>query len=116
MLGEFWMMNEFHNEVAGFGMKGIQTVGYDPSKKKYIGTWVDSATNHLWLYEGTVVDNKKLVLEAKGPNLVTSGKEALFRDSYEFMSESEIRVTSEMQGEDGKWITFMTGAAVREKK
>lgn len=114
VLGNFWIMNEWTNEMQGASLIGIQTIGYDPNKKKYVGTWVDNMMNHMWQYEGVVVDRKKLILEAKGPNFTAPGKEAMFRDSYEFLSDNEIRVTSEMQGEDGKWITFMTGTAKRQ--
>jgi hypothetical protein len=44
-----------------------------------------------------------------------AGKLAKFRDVYEFKSQDEIATTSQMQGEDGKWITFMTGTAKRKK-
>jgi hypothetical protein len=57
-----------------------------------------------------------LTLEAKGPNFMTGGEETLFRDVYEFKSKDEILATSQMQGPDGEWITFMTGTSKRVKK
>lgn len=114
MLGGFWVVNEWNTDMADISMRGIQTIGFSTAKKKYVGTWVDNMMNHMWQYEGTVVDGKKLILEAKGPNFMSEGKEALFRDSYEFISEDEMKVTSEMQSEDGKWITFMSGTAKRD--
>lgn len=114
ILGGFWVVNEWNNEMDGASVIGIQTIGYDPGKKKYVGTWVDNMMGHMWKYDGTVVDGNKLILEAKGPNFAAPEKEALFRDSYEFVSKDEIRVTSEMQAEDGKWVTFMTGTAKRK--
>lgn len=91
-------------------MSGIQTIGYDPAKKKYIGTWVDSMMNHLWRYEGTVDGlGKTLTLEAEGPNFMGDGKMATFRDVYEFKSADHIAVSSMMLQQEGQWITFMTG-------
>lgn len=113
MLGGFWVVNEWDNDVPGATMHSIQTIGYDVKKKKYVGTWIDNMTNHMWQYEGTVADGRKLMLEAKGPNFMEPDKETLFRDSYEFVSEDEMKVTSEMKGTDGKWITFMTGTVKR---
>jgi hypothetical protein len=114
MIGEYWVVNEMQSTPQGIPMQGLQTIGYDPAKKKYVGTWVDSMVNHLWLYEGTVDESgKKLTLEAEGPNLLADGKLTRFRDAYEFKTPDHILVTSSMLGEDGQWITFMTGDAKR---
>jgi hypothetical protein len=119
MLGEFWVVSEYRGdwvvsenrgETGGTSMTAIQTIGYDPEKKKYVGTWVDSMTTFIWKYEGTVDESgKTLTLEAEGPNFMAAGKLAKFRDAYEFKSKDHIVATSSMQGEDGKWVTFMTG-------
>lgn len=116
MVGGFWVVNEMKSEVMGFPMQGVLTVGYDPTKKKYTGTWIDSMVNHLWHYEGTVdKTGKKLTLETEGPNFMTDGKLTKFRDAYEFKTADHILVTSAIQGDDGKWMTFMTGDAKRTK-
>lgn len=116
MLGGFWVVNESTMNVPGMTMNAIQTIGYDPEKKKYVGTWIDSAMNHLWHYEGTVDEGgTKLSLDAEGPNFMDAGKTAKFRDAYEFKSPDHIVVTSSMMGEDGEWVTFMTGEARRKQ-
>lgn len=46
--------DEMQSNPQGTPMCGIQTIGYDATKKKYVGTWVDSMMNYLWLYEGNV--------------------------------------------------------------
>ncbi len=117
MLGGYWVVNEMKGETAGMAMQGLQTIGYDPEKKKYVGTWVDSMMGHMWQYTGSVDKTGKILsLEAKGPSFMTDGKETLFRDVYEFKSKDEIVATSQMQGPDGEWITFMTGTSKRVKK
>src|SRR5262245_16328553 len=69
MLGSFWAVSEYDNNVMGTTINAIQTVGFDPEKKKYVGTWVDSAMHHMWKYEGTVDESgKNLTLEAEGPS------------------------------------------------
>ena len=115
MLGGFWVISEVKAEMMGTTMNAIQTIGYDPAKKMYVGTWVDSMMNHMWRYEGSVdATGKILTLEAEGPNFFTEGKVTKFRDAYEFKSKDHIIATSSMQGDDGKWITFMTGNARRK--
>jgi hypothetical protein len=116
MLGELWVISQIENEMQGLTVHAIQTIGYDPEKKKYIGTWVDSMMNHLWKYEGSVDDQgTKLTLEAEGPNFLTPGKTTKFRDAYEFKSDDHIVATASMLGEDGQWIQFMKGDMRRKK-
>lgn len=116
MLGGYWVVNDMSSDVVGTQMRGLQTIGYDSQKQKYIGTWVDSIMNYMWHYEGVVDESgKKLTLYAEGPNFAGGEGTAMFRDSYEFVDEDHILITSEMQGEGGEWITFMTGEAHRSE-
>jgi hypothetical protein len=115
-LGAFWVMNELKGEWSGAPMTGIQTLGYDKDKKKYVGTWVDSMTDTLWQYQGNVDSSGKiLTLEADGPSFIGDGKLTKFQDIYEFKSADEIAMTSRMLGPDGKWVTFMSGTSKRVK-
>lgn len=115
-VGGFWIVAEHRNVVMGQPMTGVMTVGYDPEKKKYIGTWVDSGSHHLWRYEGTVdAAGKTLTLEAEGPNPMAQGKMAKFRDSVEVKDKDHKVLRSAIQTDDGKWVTFMTGNYTRKK-
>lgn len=115
-VGGFWVLNEMKGEWSGEPMSGIQTIGYDDGKKKYVGTWVDSMTALMWQYEGNVdPSGKVLTLDADGPNFMGGGKLTKFQDIYEFKSADEILMTSRMLGADGKWVTFMSGTAKRVK-
>ncbi len=116
MLGNFWVVNDMKAHMQGHTVRGLQTIGYDPAKKKYVGTWVDSASHRLWQYEGTVDQSgKKLILEAQGPNILAQGKPAKYRDNYEFQTPDWIIATSEMQDDEGNWITFLKAELHREK-
>ncbi len=116
MLGGFWVVNEMTGDMMGTPMNGIQTLGYNTEKSKYVGTWVDSMMNHMWQYEGTVDESGKiLTLEADGPNFLAEGKTTKFRDAYEIRSPDHIVATSSMLGENGEWVVFMTGNMRRVK-
>ncbi len=116
MLGGFWVVSESKTDMMGETMNAIQTIGYDAKSKKYVGTWVDSMFGHMWKYTGAVDDTGTvLTLEADGPNYLAAGKTTKFRDAYEFKSKDHIVATSSMLGEDGKWLTFMTGNIRRKK-
>lgn len=116
MLGGFWVVSQMESEMMGEKMHAIQTVGYDPEKGKYVGTWVDSMINHMWKYEGSVdKTGKVLTLEAEGPSFTKPGEKSPYRDVYEFVSKDEIKVSSQVEMEPGKWTTFMTGEIKRKK-
>lgn len=113
MLGEFWMISESSSSMMDMQVQAVMTIGYDPEKKKYVGTWVDSAFNRLWNYEGTVTGDT-LTLDAQGPNFITGEQNIRYQDIYSFKSADEIEVTSKMQI-DGDWVTFVRGTAKRVK-
>lgn len=116
MLGGIWAVSDWTMDMQGSAMHAVQTIGYDPAAKAYVGTWVDSMMNHMWKYQGSVdATGKILTLEADGPNFMADGKLTKFRDTYEFKSADHIVATSSMLGEDGKWVTFMTGEIHRKK-
>jgi hypothetical protein len=112
-LGGFWSVAEMTGDCMGIPVTGVMTVGYDSKKKKYVGTWVCSMCDSLCEYEGTA-DGKVLTLETEGPHFVT-GKLVKMRDVIEIKDKDHKVLTSSMQGEDGKWVTFMTMTSRRKK-
>ncbi|GAB5405900.1 MAG: DUF1579 domain-containing protein [Aureliella sp.] len=115
MLGNLWIVNKTETKAGGVTVNAIQTIGYDPKTKKYIGTWVDSMMNHLWHYKGTVDSTgMKITLAAEGPSMSGEGT-AKYRDAYEFTSDDTFTSTSSVLTADGKWVTFITGSGKRKK-
>lgn len=112
-LGEHWVIGELKASDASF--TAVLTVGYDTQKKKYVATWVDTIQSHLILMEGTVdAGGKTLTLLTEAPNHMT-GKLSKFKEVIEVKSKDHKVHTSSIQGEDGKWVVFMT-ANYRRKK
>jgi hypothetical protein len=118
-LGGLWVLAEGHGEMPGGGGPATMmlTLGYDPQKKKFVGTWVGSMMTHLWVYSGTLdAGERVLTLEAEGPSMAApESKMAKYRDVIEFKSDDHRVLTSHMLGDDGKWSHFMT-AHYRRKK
>jgi hypothetical protein len=115
-IGGFWIVAENKGTFMDVPVTGAMTLGYDPEKKKYVGTWICSMTNYLWKYEGTVDESGKvLTLETEGPCPMAPGKLSRFKDVTEFKSKDHKVLTSLMQGDDGKWVTFATINCRRKK-
>jgi hypothetical protein len=115
-LGGIWIIAENKSSFGDVAMTGIMTLGYDPEKKKYYGTWVDSMTNYLWKYDGSMdATGKVLTLEAEGPNPTAAGKIGKFRDVIEVKDKDTKVLRSSMLGDDGKWVSFMTITYRRKK-
>jgi hypothetical protein len=79
-------------------------LGFDGQRKEYVGTWFDSMHSGFRHYEGTVdAAAQTLVLAAEGP---TSGASA--KTVIELKSRDHKILTSSMQGDDGRWVAFLT--------
>lgn len=115
-LGGLWVLAEGQGEMPGGGQASmLMTLGYDPARKRFVGTWVGSMMTHLWVYDGALdADGRVLTLETEGPDFA-SGKLAKYRDVIELVSDDERRLTSHTLGEDGQWRQFMS-ATYRRKK
>jgi len=94
----------------------MMPLGYDPQKKRYVGTWIGSMMSHLWVYEGELdASGSVLTLETVGPNMAAEGEIVKFRDTIEFKSDEHRVLISHMLGEDGKWLEIMTADYRRNK-
>lgn len=109
MVGDVWLLIEGEGSVPGGGMAtNLMTLGYDPQKQRFVGTFLGSMMTSLWHYEGTLdADGRKLTLETEGPSMTGEGT-ARYRDSIELVSEDERVMTSDVEGADGAWTRFMT--------
>jgi hypothetical protein len=117
MLGGFWIVGEGKGKMEGVPgtMTSLMTLGYDPQKSKYVGTWVDSMNSYLWNYEGTVdATGKVLTLETQGPCPLKPGL-VRFKEVTEFKSDDHRVFTSSMQEDDGRWVTMVTASYHRKK-
>jgi Protein of unknown function (DUF1579) len=72
LLGDgLWLIQDFKGEVQSAPFQGHGVTGYDPSKKKYVGTWVDSMSTGLSTSEGTYDPKTKTMttrFEGPGPD------------------------------------------------
>jgi hypothetical protein len=109
-LGGLWFLAEGQGEMPGGGAATtLMSIGYDPQRQRYVGTWIGSMMTHLWIYEGKLdADKRVLTLEAEGPAMADDGTMASYRDVIEVVSNDHRILTSHMLGDDGTWQQFMT--------
>jgi len=114
-LGDAWVLLDGRGKMPasqGGGEAPTQmTLGYDPDKGHFVGTFIASMMTHLWWYQRGTLDaeRRRLTLEAEGPAFDgTQGKVANYRDVVEIVSADERLLHGNIQGEDGNWTCFMT--------
>lgn len=109
-LGGMWLICESSGlSDDGTSWSSIMTLGFDPAKNRYVGTFIGSMMAHIWPYQG-VVDStgKRLPLESEGPKFGGEGT-CKYRDTIEIIDQDNWLFTSEMHTDDGQWVQFMTG-------
>ncbi len=110
-IGNFWIQGEGHGEMPGCDAMAdmVITLGYDPGKQCFVGTWIGSMMPHLWIYQGSLdTDKNILTLHSEGPSCHDVNKLAKFTDIIEIKSSNHRTLTSLMQGENGAWHTLIT--------
>lgn len=117
-LGGLWTVGEGTCEMPGGGTGvTMMTLGYDAQKKRYVGTWVGSMMNYLWIYDGELDAAKRiLTLESEGPSMAGDGTLSKYRDVIEIVDSDHRTLSSYMPTEDGKWQSFNTAHYRRTSK
>lgn len=101
---------------GGGPMTSIMTLGYDPQKERFVGTFIASMMTHLWPYEGTLdAAGKVLTLDSEGPSFTGDGKVVKYQDVIELKSDDHRTLSAYMLTDDGKWQHFMTAHYRRTK-
>jgi hypothetical protein len=110
MVGNLWMVAESQVEISGMGqINAILTVGFDPTKNKFVGTWIGSPMTNLFVYEGDLDETRTILpLTTTGPKMMDPTKTATYQDVIEIKSSTERLFWSQMLGEDGQWHRLMT--------
>ena len=116
-LGGLWIQAEGQGEMPGCGpVTTLLTLGYDPQKKRFVGTWVGSMMTHMWVYDGALDPaGTVLTLDTEGPSMAGDGKMAKYQDVIEVQSDDHRILSSQVLGDDGKWFRFMTAHYRRRK-
>jgi hypothetical protein len=115
-LGGMWLIGESSGNTDGpDAWTSIMTVGFDPAKNQYVGTFIGSMMSNIWPYHGVLDEaGQKLALYSEGPKFDGSGI-GKYRDTIEIMDANTWLFISEMQADDDQWIQILDGKHVRVK-
>jgi hypothetical protein len=72
-VGGFWTVSDFKTTLGPMGpFHGMCTMGYDQRAKKYVMTWIDSMSSHLFVMDGGYDKSGKiLTLTGMGPSMMS---------------------------------------------
>lgn len=108
-LNGLWIVAEGNGEIPG-GTKAttIMTLGYDPRRSVFVGTWVGSMMTHMWVYEGRLDEGRTvLTLDCEGQDFEDPGRTARYQDVITLKGDGHRTLTGRMQAADGTWKQIM---------
>jgi len=108
-LGGIWIVGESQSKAPdGSPATMIITLGFDPLKQRYTGTWIGSMMMHMWIYDGELdASGRVLTLSSEGPSMTGDGSMAMYQDIIEIVSPDHRILRSRAPGADGKLVEFM---------
>jgi hypothetical protein len=116
-VGALWILCEGKGIMPGGGDATMfLTIGYDPAKGHFVGSWIGSMMANMWVYKGELnAARNTLTLDTEGPSMTQEGKLTKYRETIVVKSENERTFSSSMLADDGSWVTFMTATYKRVK-
>jgi hypothetical protein len=112
--GGLWLISDFKSEMMGAPFQGHGVMGWDPAKKKYVGTWVDSMSTGISVTESTYDPAAKTatgMIEGPGPD----GKPMQMKAVTQYQDDDTRVFTMYMKGPDGKEAPSMRITYKRRK-
>jgi hypothetical protein len=109
MLGDLWMLAESVGQMAGgHPARSLITVGFDPDKGRFVGSFIGSMMASFWTYDGALdPDGRALRLRSEGPRFDGSPGTALYEDVIEIIGPDERLLRGRVRGDGGVWSDFM---------
>lgn len=109
-VGDIWIVGEGRDTSGGADCgTSIISLGYDPQKQRFVGTWFGTMMTNLWVYEGTLdADERVLTLACEGPRFTDPAVLAPYTDVIEIKDKDTWTLSGRTKGDDGQWVTFCT--------
>ncbi len=112
-LGEFWCISTFKGEFAGMPFEGHSVSGFDPIKKKFVGSWTDTFSPNAMHMIGTY-DEKTKTLTSQTKGIGMDGKEVIGKSTLVY-KDAKTRLFTTYEMVDGKPVKSMEITYTRTK-
>ncbi len=108
-VGGLWVSCEGRGLMPdGDPAETIMTLGYDPRRDRYIGTWIGSMMTHLWHYDGILEPTGNvLTLHSEGPDFENEGKTLPYQDIITFIDDHHRTLTALVNKPGKGWEKMM---------
>lgn len=104
MLGDFWLISTFKGDFGGMAFEGHSTMGYDPQKKAFVGSWTDSVSPYAMHMTGSYdASTETMTLKSKGIGM--DGKETTGKMTVKYSADGRVMTMYDIV--DGKEIKTM---------
>lgn len=109
-LGGLWTLGHGEGEMPdGTIGKTLMTLGFDPAKGRFVGSFVGSMMTHQWLYDGVLDEaGAVLTLDTEGPGMTGDGAISPYRDVVTMVDPDHRILSSYVPDGEGGWTEFMT--------
>lgn len=107
MLGNFWLIEDVTGDFMGAPFMGHGVHGYDLTKQKYVGTWVDNYGTYIMSSEGTADAANKVITSTANDFDPLTGKSGTVKEVVSIDSDKKYTRTMFKTGSDGKDVKMM---------
>ncbi len=115
ILGGRFLEQRFEGTMMNMPFSGIGYTGYDNYKKRYVGTWMDTAGTAMMNSSGTFDATGKVLRTTSRMDDFTTGKVVTIRSTLAIVSKDEVRMEMFGPGPDGKEFKMMQIVYTRKK-
>jgi hypothetical protein len=113
--GGLWILSKFESEIMGMPFTGHGVTGYDPVKKKYVGSWADSMSPYLMTMEGEYDPATKTTTSFAEGRDPASGATIRYKQISRTIDENTRTFEMLQPGEDGEFVKMMEIEYTRKK-
>jgi hypothetical protein len=113
--GGMWITSRFEGKIMGMPFTGIGTSGYDPTEKKFVGTWVDSMSPYMQTIKGEYDAATKTMTSTSVSRNPMNGEEVTYKEIGRTIDDDTRTFEMHMPNEKGEYVKMMEIKYTRKK-